>query len=150
MSLKARLNRLDGEIEWLRWWGRLRAVELRMDLLAARRKLAKAQEDRVRAEKEEARRREAARAEAVEQQKRLLEPPPLPPKPPPEVLPTPPPAAKSKPPPLAPMGGQPCSEIPEHMQIRPVSWGSRSYEPYDSGGKCLVDYDPLADEDDEA
>lgn len=144
MSLKARLNRLDGEIEWLRWWGRLRAIELQMDLLAARRKLAKAKEDRARADKDVARRREAARAETVTQQKRLLEPPaPPPPKPPPQVLSTPPPEALPKPPPV--MGGQPCEEVPEHMQIRPVSWGIGRHEPYDSGGMCLVDYDPLAD-----
>ena len=140
MSLKARLNRLDSEIEWLRWWGRLRAIDLQMDLLALQRKRAKMEEDRERAKKEEAHRREAAKAEALKPEKRLLEQPPSPPpKPPPEVLPTPPPL----------MGGQPCSEIPEHMQIRPVSWGTPRYEPYDNEGKCLVDYDPLADEDDE-
>jgi len=40
---------------------------------------------------------------------------------------------------------------PEDMQIRPVQWRQRGLEDHDddSGyGRALVDYDPLADEDD--
>lgn len=138
MSLKARLNRLDKEIEWLRWGGRLRAIELQMELLAFQRKRAKMEEDRVHAAEAEERRRETARREAVEQEKRRREPPPVPPQPPPvvESLPV-----------EAPVEQPFCYDPPEHMQIRPVSWGRREVEPYDGGGMCLVDYDPLADVD---
>ena len=56
-------------------------------------------------------------------------------------------------PPVAPPEPKPppwSYDPPPEMQIRPVSW--RRSEPYDDGsednyGKCIVDYDPLAEED---
>jgi hypothetical protein len=142
MSLKARLNRLDAEVEWLRWSGRLRAVELQMDLVAAQRARTKVEEKRVDAAKAEARRREAARREALEQVKRRLEPPPppVPPKPSPVAE-----AVRAEEPAERPFNYDP----PEHMQIRPVTWRIRGPDVYDGGGKCLVDYDVLASEDDD-
>lgn len=141
MSLKARLNRLDNEIEWLRWWGRLRAIELQMELLAFQRKRAQMEEGRARAVEVEEQRRAAARREAIEQEKRRREPPPVLPKLPPLTAPALVPALIQEPvePPFN-------YDPPEHMQIRPVRWGTPRQEPYDNEGKCLVDYDPLADE----
>ena len=72
---------------------------------------------------------DAARAVLPPVELRVVAPPPLPPEP--------------KPPPWS-------YDPPPEMQIRPVSW--RRSEPYDDGsednyGQCIVDYDPLAQED---
>ena len=42
MSLRARIRRLERDVEWLRWWGRLRAVEMRMKIIEIQKGMEKA------------------------------------------------------------------------------------------------------------
>jgi hypothetical protein len=83
---------------------------------------------------------EAAKRQAEEAARASL-PPPVEPRVEPRTPPSPPPEPK---PPLW------TYDPPPEMQIRPVNW--RRSEPYDDGsednyGQCIVDYDPLAQED---
>jgi hypothetical protein len=103
-------------------------------------------ERRCKAEEERAAAHAAWQAQrAVEAAKRQAEEAARPVEPPaePRVVAPPSPPAAPKPPPWS-------YDPPPEMQIRPVSW--RRSEPYDDGsednyGKCIVDYDPLAQED---
>jgi hypothetical protein len=95
--------------------------------------------------------REMARDQSRQPQTQAMPPPP------PTVIEMPVAAAPPEPEPVPepmpePMGGQP-TEFPE--PIRPVTWRQRGPQDWaddseDMVGRCLTDYDPLADEDDDA
>jgi hypothetical protein len=135
VRLKARIQRLQADVAWLKTWGALRSAELRLEILAAQKAMEQAAE---------ARRPRAPRPVA---------PPPPPPRVsipanipvrPPTPPPTPPPRELPQP---QPMGGQPL-ELPEPFQ--PVRWRIRGPQDWhddseDMVGRCYVDYDPLAD-----
>ena len=64
------------------------------------------------------------------------------------------PEGKPARPPPDPLPGQPASFPPADMQIRPVHWrqrGAQDYydedDPPGTNGRCITEYDPLADED---
>jgi hypothetical protein len=145
-TLERRINRLEGLL-----------IRRRLYIAYKQQAEARAEERRRTAEEEHA----AAQAEsqarrAAEEAKRQAEEaaraaePPRPVEPraessvePRAMAPPPLPPPEPKPPPWT-------YDPPPEMQIRPVSW--RRSEPYDDGsednyGQCIVDYDPLAQED---
>ncbi len=143
MSLRAQIQRLQRDVEWLRWWGRLRAVEQRMKIREIQRAMEKAQ----------------AASAMVRRPPRPVPAPPVPPpmaKPPPlhREASTPAPPPKPPPPPPPDPAIHPY-DPPEHMQIRPTQWrvpGPADYHDdaaAGTNGQCIVDYDPLADGDDD-
>jgi hypothetical protein len=125
MSLKARLNRLEADVEWMTGEGHVRYLGLWLEI--------------ARMEKDifgELARREAAAAEAARQKPPVQRIPKsevksveaLPdPAPPPPPLPALPPAPPPPPPPPVIQ----TFDIPEHMQIRPTRWRIRGPEDYD-------------------
>jgi len=76
--------------------------------------------------------------------------PPRPPREPEPAAPKP-----VEPPPVEVMPGQPVSPPSPDMEIRPVQWRAREARDDDeedrpgTNGKCITEYDPLADEDDD-
>jgi hypothetical protein len=46
MRLKARLRRLQADVDWLKTWGALRAIELQLKLLETQEAMSKAEEAR--------------------------------------------------------------------------------------------------------
>ena len=137
MRLKARLRRLRADVDWLKTWGALRAVELRMEMLEVQRAMERVKAARVaKATVVRPAVRDAAVPAAPRREVVRLEPPPKPPPPPPV-----------EPPPLEIIGGQP-PEFPE--PLRPVTWRPREQQDWDDDtedmvGRCYVDYDPLED-----
>ncbi len=145
-TLERRIERLEG------------VLSRRMAYIADRRREAARAEERRRAEEEE---RAAAQAEAQarcadEETRRQAGETARPTVPPPTIeLPVEPPAEPRTPPPAPPPEPKPppwTYDPPSEMQIRPVTWrrrDARDYEddPDDMYGKCIVDYDPLAQED---
>lgn len=131
MSLKRRLVRLEREVEWLWWWGRLAIAEHQLEIIAIQKAMAKAAEER---------KKVAVKPAPLVVPPRI--PAPVPEKPP------------EKPPPLVvpfiaePPPSRPFYDPPEHMQIRPVQWRERRSDDYEDDGRgtVLVDYDPLADD----
>ena len=109
MRLRARLKRLRAEVEWLKWWGVLRACELQMEILARTRELEALQ---------------AASAKKTAREKPARREQPKPAAPVPANEPVPPPEPKQAEPGRSAQvfNGDP----PEHMQIRPVRWRTRS------------------------
>jgi len=83
------------------------------------------------------------------------EPEPAAPKPvePPPVEPPPVEPRPVEPQPVEVMPGQPVSPPSPDMEIRPVRWRAREARDDDdrpgTNGKCITEYDPLADEDDD-
>lgn len=151
MRLKARLRRLRADVDWLKTWGALRAVELRLEMLEVQRAMERVKAARVakaakpavvRPALRDAPLRDAPQGEVMP----IERPPPHPeepcaarhlegcqparPEPPPEII-----------------GGQP-PEFPE--LFRPVTWRKRGPQDWDDDtedmvGRCYVDYDPLED-----
>ncbi len=157
MSLKSDLQRLGAEGQGLKERAR-RKEEWRLRLIERDKEIARRDRaDRARA------RRAARRAKAAPPAKPLPQAKPAPPaKPLPPVEPAPlpvlPPPRESPPvPPGAPVvqpfdPQAPTGDPPEHMQIRPVSWRPRWQPDLDderpgTNGRCIIDYDPLADDD---
>ncbi len=142
MRLKARLGRLEAHVEWLRFWGALRVVEMKLELIAKQKAL----------EEHKARREEAVRRPPPSARPKAEAPPASPPLPPipsqPEAVA---PAAPVAMPPPRPPPVEETHDIPEHMQIRPVRWvpaeerwiSPRPHRPEDD------DYDPFAEFDDD-
>jgi hypothetical protein len=161
MALKARIRRLQVDMEWMRWWGRLRRVELQMELLARQRAIEAAQ----------AKKRDVA-PPAARPGKKIVKP--IPPRP--EArrqqkrLEPREPAKRSRaeddreavllataplpmPLPLPMPGQQPTSERSADLQMRPVQWRHRGPDDWAEDeehdySRCLVDYDVMADEED--
>jgi hypothetical protein len=138
VSLKARVRRLQADVEWMRWWGRLRQVEHRMKLLEIQRAREAAEKRRATPILREAPAPAAPRGEAVSAA--VARPPPTP-EPSGKASPMPPPLAA----PVQPFIPDP----PPEMQIRPVTWRFRTAQDYadDAGeryGRCLTEYDVLA------
>ena len=46
MRLKARIRRLQAEVEWLKTWGALRAVELQMEMFEMQREIERVKAER--------------------------------------------------------------------------------------------------------
>jgi hypothetical protein len=115
MSLKARLKRLEAQVEWLEFDGMLRVCELKLELIDKKRQIA----DHLAANPEAAALFAAAGITSIRPTPR-----PSPPPPPRQVLP--PPASPEPPPPLesvppAETIPQPVRETPGHMQLSPVT-----------------------------
>ncbi len=156
MSLKSDLRRQRADVEWLKQRARRRA-ESRLNIIEIRKEIAR----RDRAEKARAN-RPAPQAKPTPQTKPVppaksappaVSPPTGAPPQPPQQSPAQPPTGS---PPVQPFNGQPFyDERPEHLQIRPVHWRQRGPQDYDyeekpgTNGRCIVDYDPLEDDDDD-
>ena len=168
MSLMARLRRIEAGIEWLEADGMRRVFRSHFRFLETKGHI----EARLAWEPGNVWARALAPAFGVElppMPPPVVRPPPpvvypspAPPAPPPAVpLPPPSPLPASvvvaPPPPKPPPKPEPPPEthdIPEHMQVRPVTWrqrGPQDVDDWDDGGpgygQCLTEYDPLAEED---
>ena len=152
MSHKSRLQRLDAGVHWLETEG----VVLRAEYMM---KIAKIMQG---IDEHRARNRSIA-ARAKKRAPSSAPTPPPPPDPKPVVAPQPPPlkVVEARPPPKPPprppehLPGQPVSPPPPDMEIRPTRWRARGAQDYDgeerpgTNGRCITDYDPLRDEDDD-
>jgi hypothetical protein len=153
MSLKARLKRLEAEVEWLGIWGALRVAELKFELPEKKKEIG----DFLADHPEKAAYLASIGVTCVKPTPR---PPPRPSPPPvsaspPEpaaVEPLPPPASmlallgEARPAPEPPPQAPEAHDVPEHMQIRPVRWvlpadRYRHVEPHTPEDE---DYDPFA------
>ena len=167
MALLARLRRIEAGIEWLGTDGMRRVVRSHFRFLETKGHI----EAHLAREPGNVWARALAPAFGVElpplpkppTPTPVVKPPPapppaLPPEPPrQQALPPAPVVVAPSPPPKPPPKPEPPPEthdIPEHMQIRPVTWrqrGPRDVDDWEDGGhdysQCLTDYDPLADED---
>jgi hypothetical protein len=143
VSLKSRLRRLDAGVHWLETKG----VARRKWLATIRRHFAD--------------RRTDDRGTVAGRKNKSV--PPSAPKP---IVAsgTPPPKVVALPPPQAPpviearpqaMPGQPVALPSPDMEIRPTRWRPRGAQDYDeeerpgTNGRCITEYDPLRDEDDD-
>ena len=129
MSLKARLKRLEAQVEWLEFDGMLRMCELKLELIDKKRQIA----DHLAANPEAAALFAAAGITSIRPTPRPPAPspaPPLPPARPPsyELLrPPPPPPAPPPPPPELPPKAEVWTHDPrEHMRIEKVTWRVRT------------------------
>jgi hypothetical protein len=175
MALMERLRRVEAGIEWLETEGQFRLLGTKIKLLKWKERV----EAELRRDPGHAGARQIAPYVGV-----ALPPLPQPPRPAPVVRPPPAPpappepqrapvvvAAPAPPMPLPPEPEPPAEkwethDIPEHMQIRPVTWRRRGLQDVDDlqdgsedgsdggsdagrpgSGQCLTDYDPLAEED---
>jgi hypothetical protein len=156
MSLKARLTRLEREVEWLKWDGWLRMLELQLALFEKKKEIG----DFLADHPEKAAYLASIGVTCVKptprpQPSKMEAPPPVPlsmppaPSKPDAVQPAPPvpkspPAPRPQPPPA-----EETYDIPEHMQIRPIRWvppGER-YLHDDPHTPEHEDYDPFAEFD---
>lgn len=139
-ALERRIDRLEGLLMCRKVYFVVTAYKRQEDAKAEqRRRETEVAAEAARAERD-ARWAAQQAARAAEEAARPVEPPPAP-----RAKVPPPPLPEPKPPPWT-------YDPPPEMQIRPVSW--RRSEPYDDGsednyGKCIVDYDPLAQADDD-
>ncbi|HTR82918.1 MAG TPA: hypothetical protein VMI56_00470 [Reyranella sp.] len=120
MSLKARIRRLEADVEWMTGAGYIEMLGLMLELARLEQEvlpaLAKWQAERA---KPPTPPKPAVAKPPVEV------PPPSPPPPPP-----PPPLAPPSPPPPPPEPVIQTFDIPEHMQVAPVWWRHRRPEDY--------------------
>lgn len=139
MRLKARLTRLERQVEWLRYWGRIRQAEQQLKLLEMERQIAERPPEHA-----------PARREIVAR----LKPAPAPP--PQALQPLPPPTAplEARPPPH-PSPPQETVVVPFVQPFEPihnglVRWRIRGpqddWDDDDDEEREEEDYDPFADE----
>ncbi|MBS0547544.1 MAG: hypothetical protein JSR24_07335 [Proteobacteria bacterium] len=131
MSLRRRLVRLEREVEWLWWWGRLAAVEHRMKMIEIQKAMARAEAEKAKQRTCRPERSEGPRASPksdVDHSARSF-------------------AALR-------MTEEPAAPRDEEVRVEdapdpPLAWWrerrSEDYED-DGRGRVLVDYDPLADD----
>jgi hypothetical protein len=131
MRLKARLRRLERDVEWLRFWGALRVIEMKLELIEKQKALEAHRERRAQAE------RRPPPCPRPSPRPKAEAPPPPPVASPPEAVALAAPVAD--PPPMPPALLE-THEIPEHMQIRPVRWALP--------GERWADVEPHKPEDD--
>ena len=160
MSHKSRLRRLDAGVRWLETEGVLIAWQLRMKLAQIQQEIA----DHLAANPDIAAKHkglfDVLPPPRVKVRPPARTPPPAPPLPKPvqppaiEVRPPPLPPPRAPEPPPEPLPGQPVAPRPAHLEIRPVHWRPRGPQDYDeerpgTNGRCIVNYDPFRDEDDD-
>jgi len=167
MSLMARIRRFEARLEWLDDKGPLRRCEIEFKWL----KMKEQVEARLAREPGHEMARHLGSVMGVKLPPLPKPPPPAPVvrPPPPAPPPSPPPSPasvarersfadvvqrppRSWPPPPPPVEWE-THDIPEHMQIRPVTWrrrGPQDDDDWDDGGRdfgqCLTDYDPLEED----
>ena len=134
MSLKSRLRRLDADVHWLETKGVARR-KYRMKLARMRREFAG---HRMGGGMMAGRKKSVPPSPPNPVVANEARPPPRPPEPAPQTMP-----------------GQPVALPSPDMEIRPTRWRARTAQDYDeeerpgTNGRCLTEYDPLRDEDDD-
>ena len=141
MRLKARIRKLEAEVEWLKTWGLLRACELQLKILEVERAMEAHEAARQAA-------RQAAREVAPRAEVEAIDRAPPHPEEPSEARRL----EGCEPPAYTPPDWQ-----PEHMQVRPTQWrirGPTDRDDWDDDdsevGQAAIEYDPMAEFDEDA